>query len=148
MRQICSWAAKIPWSRCWSCLEGKILYLTYFETVSIVFVNGLDSFSDCAQDLRNRWDRQSRAFYNLFRQADRVERLAEIIQRLVEANVSCKSFMVSLYINLAIISICLYCTSVGARWSEASRKSFGVWKGFPAGCSCAKDNWKCEYMFH
>ncbi|CAN6567714.1 unnamed protein product [Malus baccata var. baccata] len=34
------------------------------------------------KDLRNRWDRQSRAFYNLFRQADRVEKLAEIIQRL------------------------------------------------------------------
>ncbi|CAL1400925.1 unnamed protein product [Linum trigynum] len=34
------------------------------------------------KDLRNRWDRQSRAFYNLFRQADRVEKLAETIQRL------------------------------------------------------------------
>ncbi|PKA51584.1 putative aarF domain-containing protein kinase [Apostasia shenzhenica] len=33
-------------------------------------------------DLRKRWERQSRAFYNLFRQADRVEKLAEIIQRL------------------------------------------------------------------
>ncbi|CAN0912066.1 Protein ACTIVITY OF BC1 COMPLEX KINASE 8, chloroplastic [Linum grandiflorum] len=35
------------------------------------------------KDLRNRWDRQSRAFFNLFRQADRVEKLAETIQRLV-----------------------------------------------------------------
>ncbi|KAJ9170303.1 hypothetical protein P3X46_018422 [Hevea brasiliensis] len=34
------------------------------------------------KDLRKRWDRQSRAFYNLFRQADRVEKLAETIQRL------------------------------------------------------------------
>ncbi|KAG5136612.1 hypothetical protein JHK82_021343 [Glycine max] len=34
-------------------------------------------------DLRKRWDRQSQAFYNLFRQADRVEKLAEIIERLV-----------------------------------------------------------------
>ncbi|KAL4197664.1 hypothetical protein AMTRI_Chr04g252250 [Amborella trichopoda] len=34
------------------------------------------------KDIRKRWDRQSRAFYNLFRQADRVEKLAEIIQRL------------------------------------------------------------------
>lgn len=35
------------------------------------------------QDFRKRLDRQSRAFYNLFRQADRVEKLAEIIERLV-----------------------------------------------------------------
>ncbi|OIT26860.1 PREDICTED: uncharacterized protein LOC109214760 [Nicotiana attenuata] len=38
------------------------------------------------KDFRNRWDRQSRAFYNLFRQADRVERLAEIIQRLEQGD--------------------------------------------------------------
>ncbi|XP_068316093.1 protein ACTIVITY OF BC1 COMPLEX KINASE 8, chloroplastic-like [Pyrus communis] len=38
------------------------------------------------KDLRNRWDRQSRAFYNLFRQADRVEKLAEIIQRLEQGD--------------------------------------------------------------
>ncbi|KAL9241485.1 hypothetical protein vseg_015595 [Gypsophila vaccaria] len=34
------------------------------------------------KDFRKRWDRQSQAFYNLFRQADRVGRLAEIIERL------------------------------------------------------------------
>uniref|UniRef100_A0A803KWB1 ABC1 atypical kinase-like domain-containing protein n=1 Tax=Chenopodium quinoa TaxID=63459 RepID=A0A803KWB1_CHEQI len=34
------------------------------------------------KDFRKRWDRQSQAFYNLFRQADRVEKLAEIIERL------------------------------------------------------------------
>ncbi|XP_031281379.1 protein ACTIVITY OF BC1 COMPLEX KINASE 8, chloroplastic [Pistacia vera] len=38
------------------------------------------------KDFRNRWDRQSRAFYNLFRQADRVERLAETIQRLEQGD--------------------------------------------------------------
>ncbi|KAH7520691.1 hypothetical protein FEM48_Zijuj08G0172000 [Ziziphus jujuba var. spinosa] len=38
------------------------------------------------EDLRKRWDRQSRAFYNLFRQADRVEKLAEIIQRLEQGD--------------------------------------------------------------
>lgn len=38
------------------------------------------------KDFRNRWDRQSRAFYNLFRQADRVEKLAEIIQRLEQGD--------------------------------------------------------------
>ncbi|CAA0823565.1 ABC2 homolog 13 [Striga hermonthica] len=38
------------------------------------------------EDLKNRWDRQSRAFYNLFRQADRVEKLAEIIQRLEQGD--------------------------------------------------------------
>uniref|UniRef100_A0A6N2LK42 ABC1 atypical kinase-like domain-containing protein n=1 Tax=Salix viminalis TaxID=40686 RepID=A0A6N2LK42_SALVM len=35
------------------------------------------------KDFRKRWDRQSRAFYNLFRQADRVQKLADTIQRLV-----------------------------------------------------------------
>lgn len=38
------------------------------------------------QDFRKRWERQSRAFYNLFRQADRVEKLAEIIQRLEQGD--------------------------------------------------------------
>ncbi|KAL9669627.1 hypothetical protein QQ045_007174 [Rhodiola kirilowii] len=38
------------------------------------------------KDLRNRWDRQSRAFYNLFRQADRMEKLAEVIQRLEQGD--------------------------------------------------------------
>ncbi|BAT73339.1 Protein ACTIVITY OF BC1 COMPLEX KINASE 8 [Vigna angularis] len=38
------------------------------------------------KDLRKRWDRQSQAFYNLFRQADRVEKLAEIIQRLEQGD--------------------------------------------------------------
>ncbi|QCD84749.1 hypothetical protein DEO72_LG2g5105 [Vigna unguiculata] len=37
-------------------------------------------------DLRKKWDRQSQAFYNLFRQADRVEKLAEIIQRLEQGD--------------------------------------------------------------
>ncbi|KAH9623479.1 hypothetical protein KSS87_012704 [Heliosperma pusillum] len=34
------------------------------------------------KDFRKRWDRQARAFYNLFRQADRVAKLAEVIERL------------------------------------------------------------------
>ncbi|CAL9169597.1 unnamed protein product [Musa hybrid cultivar] len=34
------------------------------------------------KDVKKRWERQSSAFYNLFRQADRVEKLAQIIQRL------------------------------------------------------------------
>ncbi|KAL5556466.1 hypothetical protein UlMin_038702 [Ulmus minor] len=38
------------------------------------------------KDVRKRWDRQSRAFYNLFRQAERVEKLAEIIQRLEQGD--------------------------------------------------------------
>ncbi|KAA8530920.1 hypothetical protein F0562_005621 [Nyssa sinensis] len=38
------------------------------------------------KDLRKRWDRQANAFYNLFRQADRVEKLAEIIQRLEQGD--------------------------------------------------------------
>ncbi|AQK71981.1 ATATH13 [Zea mays] len=38
-------------------------------------------FND-AGDAKKRWERQSRAFYNLFRQPDRVEKLAQIIERL------------------------------------------------------------------
>ncbi|KDP35226.1 hypothetical protein JCGZ_09385 [Jatropha curcas] len=38
------------------------------------------------KDFRNRWDRQSRAFYNLFRQADRIQKLAETIQRLEQGD--------------------------------------------------------------
>ncbi|CAL5368746.1 unnamed protein product [Camellia sinensis] len=38
------------------------------------------------KDFRKRWGRQSRAFYNLFRQADRVERLAEFVQRLEQGD--------------------------------------------------------------
>ncbi|XP_057416376.1 protein ACTIVITY OF BC1 COMPLEX KINASE 8, chloroplastic-like isoform X2 [Lotus japonicus] len=38
------------------------------------------------KDFRKRWDRQSQAFYNLFRQADRVDKLAAIIQRLEQGD--------------------------------------------------------------
>ncbi|KAG8383466.1 hypothetical protein BUALT_Bualt04G0016100 [Buddleja alternifolia] len=38
------------------------------------------------KDFRKRWDRQSQAFFNLFRQADRVEKLAEVIQRLEQGD--------------------------------------------------------------
>ncbi|KAK7350834.1 hypothetical protein VNO77_09825 [Canavalia gladiata] len=38
------------------------------------------------KDFRMRWDRQSQAFYNLFRQADRVDKLAEVIQRLEQGD--------------------------------------------------------------
>ncbi|KAK6150477.1 hypothetical protein DH2020_015409 [Rehmannia glutinosa] len=41
---------------------------------------------DFIQDFRKRWDRQSQAVFNLFRQADRVEKLAEIIQRLEQGD--------------------------------------------------------------
>ncbi|RWW76707.1 hypothetical protein BHE74_00015180 [Ensete ventricosum] len=38
------------------------------------------------QDIKKRWERQSSAFYNLFRQADRVEKLAQMIQRLEQGD--------------------------------------------------------------
>lgn len=43
-------------------------------------------FEVIVKDLRKRWERQSRAFYNLFRQADRVEKLAETIERLEQGD--------------------------------------------------------------
>ncbi|KAJ8484903.1 hypothetical protein OPV22_017388 [Ensete ventricosum] len=38
------------------------------------------------KDIKKRWERQSSAFYNLFRQADRVEKLAQMIQRLEQGD--------------------------------------------------------------
>ncbi|KAG6482081.1 hypothetical protein ZIOFF_058708 [Zingiber officinale] len=38
------------------------------------------------EDIRKRWDRQSSAFSNLFRQADRVEKLAQIIEKLEQGD--------------------------------------------------------------
>lgn len=38
------------------------------------------------RDLKKRWNRQARAFSNLFRQADRVEKLAEVIQRIEQGD--------------------------------------------------------------
>ncbi|KAL8211311.1 hypothetical protein R6Q57_005748 [Mikania cordata] len=38
------------------------------------------------KDFRKRWDRQSQAFYNLFRQADRVEKLVGVIERLEQGD--------------------------------------------------------------
>uniref|UniRef100_A0A0D6QZ17 ABC1 atypical kinase-like domain-containing protein n=1 Tax=Araucaria cunninghamii TaxID=56994 RepID=A0A0D6QZ17_ARACU len=38
------------------------------------------------KDFKKRWERQSNAFSNLFRQADRVEKLAEVIQRLEQGD--------------------------------------------------------------
>lgn len=38
------------------------------------------------KDFKKRWERQSQAFYNLFRQADRVEKLAQVIERLEQGD--------------------------------------------------------------
>ncbi|KMZ66799.1 ABC-1 domain-containing protein [Zostera marina] len=38
------------------------------------------------KDFKKRWERQAYAFNNLFRQADRIEKLAEIIQRLEQGD--------------------------------------------------------------
>lgn len=38
------------------------------------------------KDFKKKWDRQSQAFYNLFRQADRVEKLAQTIERLEQGD--------------------------------------------------------------
>lgn len=43
-------------------------------------------FEVVVKDLKKRWERQSRAFYNIFRQGDRVEKLAEVIQRLEQGD--------------------------------------------------------------
>ncbi|KAI3842254.1 hypothetical protein MKW98_026044 [Papaver atlanticum] len=38
------------------------------------------------KDFKKRWERQNQAIYNLFRQADRVEKLAAVIQRLEQGD--------------------------------------------------------------
>ncbi|KAL2652860.1 hypothetical protein R1flu_020988 [Riccia fluitans] len=38
------------------------------------------------KDFKKRWDRQAQAFANLFRQADRVEKIADVIQRLEQGD--------------------------------------------------------------
>ncbi|XP_076942977.1 protein ACTIVITY OF BC1 COMPLEX KINASE 8, chloroplastic-like [Bidens hawaiensis] len=38
------------------------------------------------KDIKKRWDRQAQAFYNLFRQADRVEKLVAVIERLEQGD--------------------------------------------------------------
>ncbi|KAH7292759.1 hypothetical protein KP509_29G083900 [Ceratopteris richardii] len=40
----------------------------------------------CLQDFQKRWNRQAQAFSNLFRQADRVEKLANILQRIEQGD--------------------------------------------------------------
>ncbi|KAF0906504.1 hypothetical protein E2562_011487 [Oryza meyeriana var. granulata] len=55
------------------------------------------------KDAKKRWERQSRAFYNLFRQPDRVEKLAQIIERLVKAPlfsiIFCRSKVISSFVS-------------------------------------------------
>ncbi|KAF5769458.1 putative ABC-type Cd(2+) transporter [Helianthus annuus] len=38
------------------------------------------------KDFKKRWERQSQAFYNLFRQADRIEKLVAVIERLEQGD--------------------------------------------------------------
>ncbi|KAK9062269.1 hypothetical protein SSX86_019455 [Deinandra increscens subsp. villosa] len=38
------------------------------------------------KDFKKRWERQSQAFYNLFRQADRIEKLVGVIERLEQGD--------------------------------------------------------------
>ncbi|KAI7757703.1 hypothetical protein M8C21_027258 [Ambrosia artemisiifolia] len=38
------------------------------------------------KDFKRRWERQSQAFYNLFRQADRIEKLVAVIERLEQGD--------------------------------------------------------------
>lgn len=66
--------------------------LFYRVWIQSTFCNFLSHVILHVQDFRKRWDRQSQAFYNLFRQADRVEKLADIIQRLVCIGFSLTSF--------------------------------------------------------
>ena len=89
--QLCARTAKVSGSWCGSSFEGtlsrsKMTFVTIcpppfpLPFLGVFLTQNLYCFS---QDFRKGWDRQSRAFHNLFRQADRVEKLAQIIERLV-----------------------------------------------------------------
>ncbi|KAL0284837.1 UNVERIFIED_CONTAM: protein ACTIVITY OF BC1 COMPLEX kinase, chloroplastic, partial [Sesamum radiatum] len=63
------------------------IYLNFICTVLDGIGKGLDPRFDITEIAKpKRWDRQSQAFYNLFRQADRVEKLAQTIQRLEQGD--------------------------------------------------------------
>lgn len=63
------------------------------------------------KDFKKRWDRQNRAFYNLFRQANRVEKLAEIIQRLEQGDLKLR--VRALESERAFIRVAAVQTTVG-----------------------------------
>jgi len=109
------------------------------------------------QDFRKRWDRQSRAFHNLFRQADRVQKLAETIQRLVGFRSPLCIFNLSILMILLLHSKPVDSTLpylllsnqpyiAGARWFEASSSNSRGWEGIPACCSCSEDSRECELI--
>lgn len=56
------------------------------------------------QDFKKRLDRQSQAFYNLFRQADRIERLAGVIERLVNKILFLYMLCFFDYLNFNLVS--------------------------------------------
>ncbi|KAL0302709.1 UNVERIFIED_CONTAM: protein ACTIVITY OF BC1 COMPLEX kinase, chloroplastic [Sesamum angustifolium] len=63
------------------------IYLNFICKVLDGIGKGLDPRFDITEIAKpKRWDRQSQAFYNLFRQADRVEKLAQTIQRLEQGD--------------------------------------------------------------
>jgi hypothetical protein len=63
------------------------------------------------QDAKKIWVRQSRAFYNLFHQPDRVEKLAQIIEGLVSTS-SIYSFFGSLVFSTSFLIACCWYQSV------------------------------------
>ncbi|CAI0476079.1 unnamed protein product [Linum tenue] len=91
------------------------------------------------KDLRNRWDRQSRAFYNLFRQADRVEKLAETIQRLEQGDLKLR--VRTLEAERAFQRVAAVQTTVGSAVAAGSLVNLATILYFNAMrmCECWKD---------
>ncbi|KAL0307899.1 UNVERIFIED_CONTAM: protein ACTIVITY OF BC1 COMPLEX kinase, chloroplastic [Sesamum calycinum] len=100
------------------------------------------------EDFRKRWDRQSQAFYNLFRQADRVEKLAQTIQRLEQGDLklrvgaleSERAFQRVAAVQNTIGSVrkCFHGNREGVRHSQISLKLYRKMRFVPRGLLFAK----------
>ncbi|OIW00438.1 hypothetical protein TanjilG_05788 [Lupinus angustifolius] len=76
-----------------------------FDITEIAKPYALELLKYPVQDFRKAWDRHSQAFYNLYRQADRVEKLAEIIQKLAVAAGSLINLATILHLNLVSVPV-------------------------------------------
>lgn len=136
-------------------MKASFLILLLYFIIILAFIL-FANYHLVVQDLRKRWQRQASAFNNLFRQADRVEKLAEVIQRLVTnlqnfsspknfhswiASRASNFFHFMLHILFPVLHLH---PRAGTRWSQATRANFGVWEGIQKSCKHAKNNWKCK----
>ncbi|KAG6518874.1 hypothetical protein ZIOFF_022355 [Zingiber officinale] len=81
----------------WEYTTPQVLTMEYVPGIKINRIRQLDQLG--VDRKRKRWDRQSSAFPNLFRQAGRVEKLAQIIEKLAIAAGSLVNLATMLHFN-------------------------------------------------